>query len=616
MKTSKQVSIPPALTASLVLAITLLAGPAATANPAEPTGTAPDQESDWVATRDAHPQLVTEFYAEYLPEIMGSLGAEGFDEEIQQISVEIEEEAKQGARLLLAELEKRLAGEPNAAVRQDLEILIGTVERDLQTTELEERLMLPYFDLSETVFRGIRALLDEQVDEDRRDAALVRLRRYAGLEEGYAPLTEQTETFIRAKLDQTDLIGPFREEIENDLARAPRLVAGIGQLFDAWGPAGYEEAYTVLQEQLSAYHSFIEQEVLPRARDDFRLPPELYALSLEDLGVDMPIPELTSRAKVAFKEIQNEMQALASVIAENEGLEDSDYRAVIRHLKKKQLTEDRILAFYTARIEDIEEITEREAVTTLPERDLRLRLATEAEEGMVQAATIRWPQLLGDAAEVGEIILPVRRASTATLSGETTSSPDEDGAGEVIDDFTHEAAAWSLIVHEGRPGHELQMASIMERGVSKARAFYAFNSTNIEGWALYAEAEMKPYLPLDAQLVSLQHRLLRAARAHLDPGLQLGEITPEDAMRVLTEDVVISTALAEQEVERYTSDSPGQATAYFCGYARLLELRADVEILLGDEFDRRAFNDFVLAQGLVPPALLRQAVMAEFVGGS
>ena len=87
-------------------------------------------------------------------------------------------------------------------------------------------------------------------------------------------------------------------------------------------------------------------------------------------------------------------------------------------------------------------------------------------------------------------------------------------------------------------------------------------------------------------------------------------------MRVLTHDVVFSEPLAEQEVERYTSRSPGQATSYFCGYSRLLELRADVERLLGDDFDRQAFNDFILAQGLVPPALLRQAVMNEFVGGS
>lgn len=46
---------------------------------------------------------------------------------------------------------------------------------------------------------------------------------------------------------------------------------------------------------------------------------------------------------------------------------------------------------------------------------------------------------------------------------------------------------------------------------------FAFNSVNVEGWGLYAEAEMKPFEPLDGQLIALQHRLLRAARAFLDP---------------------------------------------------------------------------------------------------
>jgi uncharacterized protein (DUF885 family) len=203
---------------------------------------------------------------------------------------------------------------------------------------------------------------------------------------------------------------------------------------------------------------------------------------------------------------------------------------------------------------------------------------------------------------MGEIILPLTRPAI------------DGGSDQGLDDFTFEAASWSLVVHEGRPGHELQLASMMERGISKARAFFAFNSTNVEGWALYAESEMKPYLPLEGQLVSLQHRLLRAARAFLDPGLQLGEIDREQAMRVLTGDVVISKALAEQEVERYTSRSPGQAPSYFCGYSRLLELRADAERLLGDEFDRMAFNDLVLQQGLLPPRLLRRAVLAELGG--
>ena len=85
-------------------------------------------------------------------------------------------------------------------------------------------------------------------------------------------------------------------------------------------------------------------------------------------------------------------------------------------------------------------------------------------------------------------------------------------------------------------------------------------------------------------------------------------------MRVLTQDVVLSEAFANTEVERYTFRAPGQATSYFYGYTRLLELRNDVEAKIGTRFDAMKFHDFILSQGLLPPALLREAVMRDFVG--
>jgi len=80
------------------------------------------------------------------------------------------------------------------------------------------------------------------------------------------------------------------------------------------------------------------------------------------------------------------------------------------------------------------------------------------------------------------------------------------------------------------------------KGVSLARAEFATNSANIEGWALYSEAILKPYMPLDGQLISLQQRLTRAARAFLDPELQASKIAPEQAKRLLVEDVLRNAA--------------------------------------------------------------------------
>ena len=306
---------------------------------------------------------------------------------------------------------------------------------------------------------------------------------------------------------------------------------------------------------------------------------------------------------MTFKELQGQMQALAPLVAQEKGIQATDYRDVLRELKKKQVTGEAVLPFFQEKIKGLEEIIRREGIVSLPDRPMKFRVASEAESVGSPAPHMQPPRLIGNKGEMGEFVLPLR-------------IPGAQGQKAlVLDDFTYEAFAWPVTAHEGRPGHELQFASLVENGVSKARAIFAMNSVNVEGWALYSEAEVKPYLPLDGQLAALQSRLARAARAILDPGLQSGKITREEAMRVLREDVGLSEGMALQEVQRYTFRSPGQATAYFCGYTRLMELRQETERALGPKFNRKAFHDFLLAQGLLPPSLLRKAVLEEFIPG-
>ena len=118
----------------------------------------------------------------------------------------------------------------------------------------------------------------------------------------------------------------------------------------------------------------------------------------------------------------------------------------------------------------------------------------------------------------------------------------------------------------------------------------------------------------------LDYRLHRAARAFLDPELQAGKVTPAEAKALLMHEVGQSDAFAQSEVERYTFKSPGQANSYFYGYTKLIALRKDTEVALGVKFNQQRFHDFILSQGLLPPDLMRKAVMEEFVvrekGGS
>jgi uncharacterized protein (DUF885 family) len=207
------------------------------------------------------------------------------------------------------------------------------------------------------------------------------------------------------------------------------------------------------------------------------------------------------------------------------------------------------------------------------------------------------PRLIGNRGERGEFVLPL-------------TNPNTRGPGR-MDDFTSDAAAWTLTAHEARPGHELQFAIMVERGVSIARATFASNSANTEGWALYAETIMTPHFPADGQLFALQLRLLRAARAFLDPMVNLGRMTPAAAQKFLMDEVTLSEPMAQQEADRYAFRNPGQAVAYLYGYTRMRELRMKAELALGARFDQRAFHDLVLEQGLLPPRLLERAVLDQ-----
>jgi uncharacterized protein (DUF885 family) len=463
---------------------------------------------------------------------------------------------------------------------------------------------VPFLNASSMVFGGIRILLDEQTAAERRPAAVARVRRYAGLEKGYRPLADILRERTMEQMAKPGVFYPAKVEIETELSRDSHYLEGIEALLKKYKLTGWEEPFATLKTQLGDYDAWVKATVLPKARTDFRLPPEEYALALENYGIDIPPEQMAAMAHKGFDEIQAKMKPIAAQIAKERKLPSSDYRDVIRELKKQQIVGDAILPLYEDHLKKIEDIIREHEIVTLPDRPARIRLATAAETAQQPAPHMVPPPFLHNTGQKGEFVLPLN----------IPAGPGENE--QKYDDFTFEAAAWTLTAHEARPGHELQFDSMVEQGVSLARVLYAFNSTNVEGWGLYSEYLMRPYMPLEGQLVSLDYRLLRAARAFLDPELQSGKVTPEKAKEVLEKDVVQSPAFAEEEVERYTYRAPGQANSYYYGYTKLIALRQDVEKAMGKNFNQKAFHDFILRQGLLPPDLMREAVMKDFAGAA
>ena len=558
------------------------------------------QAIDWVAKSNEHAQVVLDGVAKFSPENAAAIGVEGLDEEITDLNPERYERELAESERILAELKKRLEDETDTRVRQDLGILIKVMKDSIRSEKLNRENMLPYYNLNQSVFRGVRALIDVQIPRERYPAAIVRIKRYAGLEDGFTPLAELARDRTSERFDVDGLIGPYRVEVEQDLERAETFIVGIEELLDGTDLQGWQAPYETLAGQLRDYNQWLRDELLPRSRDDYRLPPVMYEDALRNWGVDASPEELIQQATQGYMDIRNEMVALAPLVAKEKGYASTDYRDVIRKLKVDGAIDgDKLLDHYHSVLKQIEDIIVRERIISLPERDAGIRIASAAETAAQPAPHLDIPRLIGNTGEYPDFVVPLL-------------TQNEDGSWQQTDD-TYEAGAWTLTAHEARPGHEMQFSSMIEAGVSITRAIFAFNSVNVEGWGLYAEAIAKPYMPLDGQLISLQYRLMRAARMFLDPMLNLGLISPKDAKSLIMEDIGIGEAWAQNEIERYTYRIPGQAPAYYFGYTKLQALRTQTELALRDDFDQQSYHDFILAQGMLPPDLMNKAVMEDFV---
>ncbi len=554
---------------------------------------------EWVKRSNEIAYKVMESQAKFVPEFSGQSGVDGYDEEIFDLGENLFERQIAVSEQNIAMLKGLLANEEDPRVAQDIEIMIKSEQDGIESNRVNHERVLPYGNLTGLIFAGFRGLLDKQVPLERQQAALVRLKKYTGQAEGYEAITELAKTRLTERSKIPGLIKPFVGEVQQDLERAPIMIQGLQSIFEATELEGYEQDLAVLSEQLTEYNTWVEETILPNTRESATLPRELYELQLKNYGVDDSPEALMRTGQVAFMNIRNEMIALAPLVAKRKGYETHNYREVIKLLKKEQVNGDELMAKYREIMLELDAIIDREELVSLPDEPARVRMATPAETAQQPAAHLDVPRLVGNTGEFPEFIVP-------------TIVQEEDGSWPESD-YAYPAMMWTLAAHEARPGHEMQFTTMLRGGVSTARALFAFNSANVEGWALYAEAITKPYMPLEGQLISLQDRLLRAARIWLDPMLNMDLISVEEAKRVLMEEVVLDDLNAQTEIDRYTFRSPAQATAYYFGYENLQSLRASTELRLKDRFNQQEFHDFLLAQGLLPPELLSKAVSENFI---
>src|SRR5437762_6204103 len=268
------------------------------------------------------------------PEFASELGVDGFDTAVLDLDPENAKSYDAAAGRVLELLSARRKTESDAKVRQDLDILVDAVESRRRTIALEHRLLIPYFGRPGHIFEGLKVLLDARNGESRGKSALQRLRRYAGIEPGSAPLAGLARARASERFGTAKLVWPYEGQVRQNLDNSERYIAGIAELLRSSGLRDWEAAHARLAAQLRAHSEWVKAAVLPRARKEHMLPRELYADRLKNAGVDLEPQQAISMGAFAFTEIRDETARLAARIARERNLASADYRDVIRELKR------------------------------------------------------------------------------------------------------------------------------------------------------------------------------------------------------------------------------------------------------------------------------------------
>lgn len=167
-----------------------------------------------------------------------------------------------------------------------------------------------------------------------------------------------------------------------------------------------------------------------------------------------------------------------------------------------------------------------------------------------------------------------------------------------------------LSVHEGVPGHHLQIALQMELGEQPNFRRYLDFTVFTEGWGLYSERlgyDMGLYQDPYSRFGQLTYDMWRAVRLVVDTGIHHKGWSRQQAIDYFLENAAKSKEDIINEIDRYIS-WPGQALAYKIGQLKILELRDKAEQELGAKFDIREFHDTVLGSGSIPLNVLEENI--------
>ena len=451
---------------------------------------------------------------------------------------------------------------------------------------------------------------------------------YALVARDFAPLEER----MLAAASRLEQLPRFFEQARASLvpARVPKVHAetaiaqnaGLISIIDAMIVPGMDELTPETRKQLEAaiktakdavanQQNWLEDELLPRAAGNFRIGADLYNQKLA-FALDSPLSrrEIRQRAEDEYESVRKQMYDVAKQVYAglypftafpddpDEAYKQVIIRAALEQAYSRLPPRDGIVEIAQQYLQQARDFVVEKNIVTMPDDPIEIILMPEFQRG-VAVAYFDGPGPLDEGQRAFYAVAPL----------------PEDWTDEQAESFLREYNLYSLqdlTIHEGIPGHYLQLA-VSNRYPSTLRAVLG-SGPFIEGWAVYAERVMidEGYLDGDPlmRLINLKWYLRAVTNAIIDSAIHVDGMTREQAMKLMIEGGFQEEREAAGKWVRAQLTS-AQLSTYFVGYQEHLEMRRAVEKEWGEEFTLRRYHDQALAYGSPPVKYVRALLLNE-----
>jgi uncharacterized protein (DUF885 family) len=535
-----------------------------------------------------------------------SIGDHRFDAELDDLSAEARARSVEFSRGLLGELDTLVPGKLTRENQVDMALLRNQLRYDIWSAEKLQSYAWDPMVYSQLAGGALYSLMAREFAPlpDRLRAATARMEKLPNL-----------FVQMRANLDPARVPKIHAETAAKQNAGVISIVDGLilpkaGELPEAERQR-LEAAAAALKTAVAEHQKWLDNDLVPKAKGDFRIGAELYDDKLA-FALNSPLSraDIRQRAEAELARVREEMYGIARVVLKDKPdapampdaptpqQQQAAIAAALELAAQDRPARDEVVETAKASLERTTAFVREKNLIGMPDAPVEIILMPEFQRG-VAVAYCDSPGPLDKGQKTFYAVSPI---------------PDDWDAKQV-ESFLREYNTRSiheLTVHEAMPGHYLQLWHSNKYPSTLRSVLYS--GPFVEGWAVYAERVMVDAGYYDAdplyKLVSRKWYLRAIANAILDQAIHVDGMTREQAMELMTKQTFQEEREAAGKWVRAQLTS-AQLPTYFVGYQEHADLRAAVERKQGPAFDLRKYHDQVLSYGSPAVRYTRALMLGE-----